>query len=139
MQQLIEFTMNHWILVSAFVLVSGLLAFNLLQGGKGSVDPLTATEMINHQDAVVVDVRPVADFNKGHIINSISVPINGFSNQINSLNKHKEQPIIISCRSGSQSQAACQQLKKAGFEKVFNLRGGILAWQSGNLPITRKK
>lgn len=139
MQQIIEFTMNHWILVSAFILVSGLLAFNLLQDGKGTVDPLTATEMINHQDAVIVDVRPVADFSKGHIINSISIPINGFSNQINSLKKHKEQPVIISCRSGSQSQAACQQLKKAGFESVFNLRGGILAWQNANLPVTRKK
>lgn len=139
MQQLIEFTMNHWILVLSFLIVSGLLSYNLLQGGKGSLDPLGATDMINHQDAVVVDVRPAADFHKGHIINAISIPINGFNNQMNSLNKHKEQPIIVSCRSGSQSQAACQQLKKAGFEQVFNLRGGILAWQSANLPISRKK
>jgi rhodanese-related sulfurtransferase len=139
MQQLIEFTMNHWILVLSFLIVSGLLVYNLLLGNKGSIDPLGATEMINHQDAVVVDVRPAADFHKGHIINAISVPSNGFKNQINSLSKHKNQPIIVSCRSGSQSQAACQLLKKAGFEQVFNLRGGILAWQSANLPITRKK
>ena len=73
------------------------------------------------------------------IINAINIPSNGFNNQINSLNKYKNQPIIVSCRSGSQSQAACQQLRKAGFEKVFNLRGGILAWQNASLPITRKK
>ena len=139
MQQLIEFTMNHWILVLALILVSGLLVHNLLQGNKGSVDPLGATDMINHQDAVVVDVRPAADFQKGHIINAINIPSNGFSNQINTLNKHKDQVIIINCRSGSQSQTACQQLRKAGFEKVFNLHGGILAWQNANLPITRKK
>ncbi len=139
MQQLIEFTMNHWILVVSFLIISGLLIFNLLQGGKGSVDPMGATEMINHQDAVVLDVRPTADFHKGHIINAINIPINAFNTQINSINKHKEQPVIVSCRSGSQSQAACQQLKKAGFEQVFNLRGGILAWQSSNLPISRKK
>ncbi|MEN8177180.1 MAG: rhodanese-like domain-containing protein [Pseudomonadota bacterium] len=139
MQQLIEFTMNHWILVLSFLIIGGLLIFNLLQGTKGSLDPHGATELINHQDAVVVDVRPAADFHKGHIISAINIPINGFKNQINSLHKHKEQPIIISCRSGSQSQAACQQLKKGGFEQVFNLRGGILAWQSANLPVTRKK
>jgi rhodanese-related sulfurtransferase len=139
MQQLIEFTMNHLILVLSFLMVGGLLIYTLLQGSKGSVDPQSATEMINHQNALVVDVRPAADFHKGHIINAVSIPINGFKNQINSLNKHKEQPIIISCRSGSQSQAACQQLKKQGFEQVFNLRGGILAWQSANLPVTRKK
>jgi rhodanese-related sulfurtransferase len=139
MQQLIEFTMNHWILVLSFVLISGLLIHNLLQGNKGSIDPIEATNLINHQDAVVVDVRPAADFQKGHIINAVNIPSNGFNNQINSLNKHKTQPIIVSCRSGSQSQAACQQLKKAGFEQVFNLRGGILAWQNASLPITRKK
>lgn len=139
MQQLIDFTMNHWILVLSFLVVGGLLIHNLLLGDKGSLDPHGATDMINHQNAVVVDVRPAADFHKGHIINAINIPINGFKNQITSLNKHKEQPIIIGCRSGSQSQAACQQLKKAGFAQVYNLRGGILAWQSANLPVTRKK
>ncbi len=138
MQQLIEFTMNHWILVLSFVVVAGFLVFNLLAGDKNAVDPLAATDLINHKEAVVVDVRPAADFNKGHIINAISIPSNGFANQIGLLNKHKDKPIIISCRSGAQSSTATQQLKKAGFEQVYNLRGGILAWQSANLPISRK-
>ena len=139
MQQLIEFTMNHWVLVLSFVLVAALLIYNLLQGNKGSLDPSGATDLINHQDAVVVDVRPAADYQKGHIINAVNIPSNGFANQINSLNKYKDRPIIVSCRSGSQSQAACQQLRKAGFEKVFNLHGGVLAWQNASLPLTRKK
>ena len=138
MQQLIEFTMNHWILVLTFVVVAGFLVFNMLIGDKDAVDPVVATELINHQDAVVVDVRPAADFNKGHIINAISIPSNGFANQMGVLNKHKGKPIIISCRSGAQSSTATVQLKKAGFEQVYNLKGGILAWQSANLPITRK-
>ncbi len=139
MQQLIEFAMNHWILVTAFLLVAGYLVFTLLQGDKGSVDPLGATDLINHQEAVVVDVRPSADFYKGHIINAINIPSNGFASQIGTLSKHKQKPIIVSCRSGAQSASACQQLRKAGFEQVFNLKGGILAWQSANLPVTRKK
>ncbi|MGD8589189.1 MAG: rhodanese-like domain-containing protein [Chromatiales bacterium] len=139
MQQLIEFTMNHWVLVLSFVLVGALLIYNLLQGNKGSLDPTGATDLINHQNAVVVDVRPAADYQKGHIINAINIPSNGFANQVNSLSKYKDRPIIVSCRSGSQSQAACQQLRKAGFEKVFNLHGGVLAWQNASLPLTRKK
>jgi rhodanese-related sulfurtransferase len=139
MQQLIEFTMNHWVLVLSFVLVGALLIYNLLQGNKGSLDPTGATDLINHQNAVVVDVRPAADYQKGHIINAINLPSNGFANQVNSLSKYKDRPIIVSCRSGSQSQAACQQLRKAGFEKVFNLHGGVLAWQNASLPLTRKK
>jgi rhodanese-related sulfurtransferase len=138
MQQIIEFAMNHWILVTAFVLIAAYLIYTMALGDKGSVDPTAATEMINHQQAVVVDVRPSADFHKGHIINAISIPSNGFSNQISTLNKHKEKPIIVSCRSGAQSAGACQLLRKAGFEQVYNLKGGILAWQSANLPITRK-
>jgi rhodanese-related sulfurtransferase len=139
MQQLIEFAMNHWILVSAFIAIAAYLIYSLLQGDKGSVDPQGATEMINHKQAVVVDVRPSADFHKGHIINAISLPSNGFANQISTLNKHKDKPIIVACRSGAQSSSACHQLRQAGFEEVYNLKGGILAWQSANLPVSRKK
>ncbi|MCU7920131.1 MAG: rhodanese-like domain-containing protein [Candidatus Thiodiazotropha sp. (ex Epidulcina cf. delphinae)] len=138
MQQLIEFTMNNWILVLAFTLVAAVLIYNLLQGDKDSVDPSAATVLINHQDAVVVDIRPAADFHKGHIINALNIPSNGFANQMGILDKHKDKPIIVSCRSGAQSSSTCQQLKKAGFDQVFNLKGGILAWQNANLPITRK-
>ena len=139
MEQLIEFTMNHWVLVLSFTLVAGLLLFNLSQGNKHSLEPSAATDLINHQEAVVVDVRPAADFHKGHIINAINIPSNGFANQMGVLNKYKDKPIIVSCRSGAQSSSACQQLKKAGYEQVYNLKGGILAWQNANLPITRKK
>ncbi len=138
-EQIVEFVGNHWELFFALGAISGLLTVNMLTGSKGSVDPQSATTMINHQDAVVVDVRPTADYAKGHIINSINIPMNGFSKQIASLEKHKSQPVIISCRSGAQSSQASKQLRKNGFTDVYNLRGGILAWQSANLPITRKK
>ncbi len=138
-QQLIEFVVSHWGLFAALALIIVLLTYNLIMGGKGSVDAVEATDLINHREAVVVDVRSTADFAKGHIINSINIPMNGFKNQTATLQKHKDKPILISCRSGSQSSAACQQLRKEGFGEVFNLRGGILAWQSANLPLTRKK
>jgi len=138
MDQLLEFTVNHWMLVLALVAILGVLAQNLVMGSKGGVEPQEATAMINHQDGLVVDVRPMADFSQGHIISAINIPINGFKNQIDQLNKHKGKPIIISCRSGAQSVQACRQLKNAGFEEVYNLKGGMLAWQSANLPITKK-
>ncbi len=80
----------------------------------------------------------MADFNQGHIIGAINIPSNGFASQLKQLERHKAKPIIVSCRSGAQSAQACAALRKAGFEKVHNLRGGILAWQSANLPVTRK-
>ena len=137
--QLIEFVTNHWPLFLALVGVLALLTYNLAVGEKGSVDPAAATDLINHKDAVVIDVRPAADYAKGHIINAQNIPMNGFKNQIAALQKHKDGPVVITCRSGSQSSMACGLLRKAGFAEVYNLRGGVLAWQNANLPLTRKK
>jgi rhodanese-related sulfurtransferase len=137
--QLIEFVGNHWVLFVALVVILGLLAYNLLMGGKGSVDPVGATELINRREAVVVDVRSAADFAQGHIINAINLPMNGFKNQMATLHKHKGKPIIVACRSGSQSAAASRQLRSQGFPEVYNLSGGVMAWQNANLPLTRKK
>lgn len=137
--QLVEFVGNHWLLFTALVVILGLLTYNLIVGSKGSVGPLAATEMVNHRDAVVIDVRPAADFAKGHIINALNIPMNGFKNQMATLSKYKGRPIIVNCRSGSQSSLACGQLRKAGFDEVYNLQGGIMAWEAASLPLTRKK
>ncbi|MCP4994241.1 MAG: rhodanese-like domain-containing protein [Gammaproteobacteria bacterium] len=140
MDQLIEFATNHLILVAAFIAVSALLAQNLIAGGdKSSITPAKATEMINREDAVIVDVRPMNDFSLGHVINSINIPIGSLGNQLKQLEKHKDKPVIIACRSGAQSAAGCKQLRKAGFEKVYNLKGGIMAWQNDNLPVSKKR
>lgn len=137
--QLVEFVGNHWYLFVALAVVSGLLIHNLIVGDRGSVEPLAATDLINRQEATVIDVRPAADYAKGHIINAVNVPFNGFKNQMVALAKYKGKPIVVNCRSGAQSMAACRQLRKEGFEQVFNLKGGIMAWQEANLPVTRKK
>ncbi|QGU31952.1 rhodanese-like domain-containing protein [Thermochromatium tepidum] len=139
MSQLIEFIGNHWFLFLALIVILGLLTHNLIVGGKGSVGPLQATELINHREAVIIDVRPAADYARGHIINALNIPMNGFNHQLATLNKYKGRPIIVNCRSGAQSAVACAYLRKAGFEEVYNLQGGILAWESANLPLTRKK
>jgi rhodanese-related sulfurtransferase len=140
MEQLLEFAGNHLALVAALVVILILLTQNLMAdvSGKWVVDPQRATELLNREEAVVVDIRPMADFTKGHIINAINIPMNGFKNQMSQLNKHKEKPIIVACRSGAQSAAACKLLRSDGFEQVYNLKGGILAWQSRNLPVSRK-
>ncbi len=140
MEQLIEFAGNHLILFGALIVVSVLLVQNLLvANSKHSVQPLVATNLINREDAIVLDVRPMADFNHGHIINAINIPANSIKNQLKQLDKYRKKPIIVTCRSGSQSATVCKQLRKEGFDQVFNLHGGILAWENANLPISNKK
>ncbi|MCF6281096.1 MAG: rhodanese-like domain-containing protein [Candidatus Polarisedimenticolaceae bacterium] len=138
MQQLVEFAGNHILLVSALTVTGSLLLFTLFRDSKGSLVPNEATTLINRKEAVVIDVRSQADFARGHIINAISIPSNGFADQLNVLEKHKAKPIIIYCASGATSTQACSTLKKAGFEQVFNLKGGIMAWLNDSLPTTRK-
>jgi len=137
--QLFEFVVHNWYLFVALVVILGLLVHNLIVGERGSADPLTATEMINHKDATVIDVRSAADFATGHIVNAVNIPMNGFKNQMAVIGKYKGKPIIVNCRSGAQSSGACEILRKQGFEEVYNLKGGILAWQAANLPLSRKK
>jgi rhodanese-related sulfurtransferase len=140
MAQYIEFIGNHPLLFVALAVISALLVQNLLAGsGKGYIDTSRVTELINRDDAVVVDVRPMADFSNGHIINALNIPIGSFQNQIGQLEKHRDKPIIITCRSGVQSSNAYKALQKEGFEQVYELRGGMLAWEGANLPVSRKK
>jgi rhodanese-related sulfurtransferase len=138
MAQFVEFVGNHPLLFMALGLILGLLTVNLLVGSKGTIDPHGAVALINQREALVVDVRPTADFAKGHIVNALNLPMNGFAKQIPTLEKHKTQPIVVNCRSGAQSSQACSQLRRQGFTEVYNLRGGILAWQGANLPVSRK-
>lgn len=140
MDQLIEFVGNNLLLVGAALIVAAMLIHNIATdvGTKNNIDPHRATELINRQDALVVDVRPMADFNKGHIINARNIPMGSLEKQLAQLEKHKDKPVIVACRSGAQSAVAARQLRKHGFEGVHNLKGGILAWQSANLPVSRK-
>ncbi|MEJ1296729.1 MAG: rhodanese-like domain-containing protein [Candidatus Sedimenticola sp. (ex Thyasira tokunagai)] len=140
MELYIEFIKQEWMLFASLAAISALLIQNLLTGGaKNNVEPIAATEMINREDAVVVDVRPINDFSQGHVIGALNIPLGSLKNQLGQLEKQKQKPVIVACRSGSQSAAACKQLSSAGFESVYNLKGGMMAWSSANLPISRKK
>ena len=141
MERLAEFAANHWVLVLATVgILAGLswtFVYPKIQGVR-KVTPLEATRMINQEDALILDVRGDAEFNQGHILNSLHIPIRFLSEQAGKLDKHRSRPIIATCRTGQQSAGVCATLRKRGFEKVFNLNGGILAWQNANLPLTKK-
>ena len=131
---------NFWLIM--IVLTSGImLAFpNLFSGmaGIAAVDISQAIQMINHDDALVLDVREHNEFNAGHIAGSRHIPLGQLKDNLHLLEKFKEQPIVVNCRSGNRSAAACGILKKAGFSRVYNLSGGIVAWQRQQMPTTTK-
>lgn len=141
MHQLPEFIGNHLALSGAFVALLIAVIFTEIRyrtGGSNDLSPLQATQLMNHQNAVLVDVREDKEFQDGHIANAVHIPLSKINDQAQRLDKYKKRPIIAYCRTGSRSGSACSRLQKHGFESVYNLRGGLMAWQKDNLPVTRK-
>lgn len=140
MEQIVEFITNHIILSGAFVAILTLLFIDLLGSklkGYPSASPAEATQLINRENAVVLDIREDNEFQTGHIVNAIHIPLSYLKDRTTELEKYKSRPIIAACRSGSRSGQACSQLKKAGFENIYNLKGGMMAWQHASLPIDK--
>lgn len=139
MEQLFEFASNHSILVMVFLALLAVLIsseVSRLLSGIRAVGPAEATRMINHDHAVLVDMRPEKDFSAGHIVNALHVPSSDNQGE-GKLSTYRERPVIVYCRSGQQSSHYCGRLKKQGYETVYNLKGGIQAWQQANLPVSK--
>lgn len=138
MTQLLEFLANHTILSMVFFVLAGVLVWTFVGGGGGRrVEPVQATRLINHDNAVVIDVRSDGEYAAGHIVNAINEPLGGLAQKVSKLDKYRERTIITACRNGQQAASASGILRKNGFENVFSLSGGIVAWQGASLPLTK--
>lgn len=138
--QLFEFITNHWPLVATFVALLLLLIFSEMRSkltGATKVSPQQATLLINKEDALVIDLRDDAAYQKGHIISAKNVlPANLLTyNKLPS----KDKPVLLTCQSGYQSAALGRQLRKQGFEHVYYLAGGIDNWINSGLLLTKGK
>ena len=138
MNQLIEFSINHWEMVAVFLAILATLIFVESKGGAQGLTPSAATNFMNNENAVVVDIRPEKEFGTGHITGSLNIPATKMKDNLNRLEKHKDAPIIVVCKSGITSGASAKDLKKAGFNKIYKLQGGIAEWQSSSLPLVKK-
>lgn len=139
MEQLIDFIGKHPYLVSAAVLLLVLVIVSELRAriqDFAAVAPHDAIRMMN-QGGVVIDVRPAAQYEAGHIGEARHIPQNDLAGSADSLKKFKDKPVITYCDTGISGGAAARELAKLGFSKVVNLRGGLSAWQKENLPVVR--
>lgn len=141
-QQLIEFLGNHPELAFAFAAICGGIAWTFIAGraaaGK-SVTPMEAVRLTGREDAVVVDVRGEAEFASGHIVDAMNVPESALKESTARVDKYRERPIVLVCKTGQRAGTVTQSLRKQGFEKAVALAGGITAWQNAGLPLTKKK
>ena len=107
--------------------------------GFKAINPATLTALINREDALLVDISPGVDFEKGHIAGAKNVQLSQFDPESKLLAKVRELPVVVTCRSGVTASAAAKRLVKAGFKKVYLLEGGNAAWQQASLPLVKGK
>lgn len=126
-----------WFL-AAFV-SGGMLVWPLARRGAGGpwVSTLQATQLINREDALVIDVRDADAYAKGHILGAKSVPLADLARRAGDLEKHKSKAVIVSCQNGDRSSAAAATLRQNGFSRVHPLNGGFAAWQHAGLPVEK--
>jgi len=129
---------NIYLIVVAFA-SGAMLLWPVVRRGAGdaSVNTLEATQLINRQDALVLDVRNAEEFQQGHILNARNIPMSQLDARYSEIARYKEKPVIVACESGSRSGGAAAVLRKQGFAQVFNLSGGTAAWQQAGLPVEK--
>lgn len=138
MERLPEFIANHLFLFSLFIGLLSLLLWNIFSSaasGIREIGPAEATRMMNHEKAVVLDVRNEQEFGTGHILNAMNIPAAELAEKSEKLEKHKNRPVIFTCKQGLDSLRAARVLRQKGFEELYCLKGGLQAWQNANLPL----
>jgi len=84
---------------------------------------------------VILDVRTGSEFEGGHIIGAINIPVDELQSRIGTLNSNDE--ILVYCRTGIRSSRAMKILADNGFLRVYNMLGGIEAWIEANYSIEK--
>lgn len=138
MQDILSLLQHHASLSMTLIILLILLTiveFIRSKRGAQQLSPALATQMINHQNATVLDVRKPDAFSTGHIVDSVLIPLDELENKYKKLDKSK--PIIIVCATGLESRQAVNVLAKYEF-KAFVLAGGLRGWKEAGLPLVKE-
>ena len=141
MGQVIEFATNNPLLVGGFVAVLGLLIWTEVMSrirGVKELSPALAVSWINDPNAVVIDISPVADFNRGHIVNARNFTPSRIKDPDAEILKLKDRKLLVVCKNGPTAVAAANNLRKIGATDVAVLKGGMTQWRSDQFPVTTK-
>ena len=138
MAQFLEFVGNHWILSSAWLILMVAIILQHRVTAAKSVGPQQAVMLINRSDAIVLDVREKKEFDSGHIVDSINIPLAKLNQRIAELEKYREKPMIVVDKLGQHAPEACKLLQKAGYLQAVRLAGGLTEWKAQSLPLIQK-
>ncbi|MBP7892754.1 MAG: rhodanese-like domain-containing protein [Firmicutes bacterium] len=89
------------------------------------------------EEIFVLDVRRPDEFAAGHIEGAVNIPVHDLAKHIDQLPDDPDTLIVVYCRSGVRSMFATSAVLVLGYNKVYNMPGGFLAWQDAGYPIEK--
>jgi rhodanese-related sulfurtransferase len=132
------FIEKNWWLILAMVVSGAMLLWPLLQRRLSPVNEigtLNVTQLINRENAVLLDVRETGEFDGGKLPNAIHIPLSQLADRGAEIAKLNKRPIVVYCSRGQKSGSATAVLAKLGFANIYALQGGLKAWKDAGLPL----
>lgn len=137
MESIFAYAGNHPLLFGGLLLmfvVVFVYEMRLARRKGVDVSPAEAVALIN-AGAQPVDVRAAAQFEKAHLLDARNVPLGDLDQHMKSLEKLKDNGILLYCDTGATSGKAAEQLRARGLAEVKTLKGGLNAWRAESLPV----
>jgi rhodanese-related sulfurtransferase len=136
-----KFLIDNVLFIVLALVSGGMLLVPRLRGGGGGggleVSTALATQLINRENAVVIDVRDAEAFASGRVLNARHLPAAEIEARAGELARYKDRPIIVCCDSGNRARASAAALRKLGFARAMVLAGGLGGWRAAGLPVVR--
>jgi rhodanese-related sulfurtransferase len=111
------------------VIVALFIAFGIYnKRGIIMINAESAKKMMDDCSVKILDVRTPEEFKGGHLKGAVLIPVTEINQRISELSSVKDSALLVYCHSGGRSSSASQILRGHGFTKVYNLQGGVTAW-----------
>lgn len=139
MERLLDYVNHHPWLAGALVLVLIIVALYELHARRETLASVSPQDMVRlmNQGALLIDLRPAEQYTAGHVNGARQMSGEQILKAADTLKKYKEKAVVVYDDTGSLGASAVRQLVAQGFTKAFSLRGGLAAWRTENLPLTR--
>jgi rhodanese-related sulfurtransferase len=135
-----EFFLNHLVLFALLFAIVAMLIWTFLGDrirGIRSVDHAGLTHLLNRNNALLIDIRPAAEYERGHILGAVHVAENDCQNRLPAVGKEKDRPAVVYCQTGMNAGKVCKLLQAQGFSEVYTLKGGLNSWLNAGLPTSK--
>lgn len=121
----------------AALISSGLLLWPSLMRRGRDLSAQQATQLINHRNAAVIDLRSADEYGRGHLPQARHLAFDALPAKVMQVAKNKAHPVLLICQTGRRAHKAQVILRQAGYTEVFVLQGGLTAWQQAGMPVTQ--